>query len=75
VTKLLTDADIFLLDWMFQHYNSVDIRMSRDRNDVVGNEQWSVSAFDKTKLWCTGSGLTISDAIRNLISRINEVEK
>ena len=72
---LLTDADMSLLDWMFQHYNSVDIRMSRDRYDEIGHEQWFVSAWDCTKIWRTSSGLTISDAIKNLISRINEVEK
>ena len=71
---LLTDADLSLLDWMFQHYNSVDIRMSRDPHDEIGHEQWFVSAWDNTKMWRTSSGLTISDAIKNLISRINEVE-
>tara|TARA_B100000949_G_C14182453_1_gene408076 strand:+ start:588 stop:833 length:246 start_codon:yes stop_codon:yes gene_type:complete len=72
---MLTDADISLLDWMFQHYSSVNIRMGRDRNDTVSNEQWSVSAFDSTKTWRTSSGPTLSDAIKNLIVRIYEVEK
>ena len=60
---------------MFQHYYSVDIRMSRDRHDTVGgNEQWSASTWDNTKTWRTGTGITLSDAIKSLISRINEVE-
>ena len=75
---LLTDADFSLLDWMFQHYSSVDIRMSRDRQDhdegSVGGEQWSASTWDNTKTWRTGTGVTLSDAIKSLISRINEVE-
>jgi len=71
---LLTDADMSLLNWMFQHYNAVDIRMSRDRQDTAGNEQWLASTWDNTKTWCTGSGITLSDAIKNLIYRINEVE-
>ena len=72
---LLTDADFSLLDWMFQHYNSVDIHMSRDRNDTVGgNEQWQASTWDKTKTWRTGTGVTLSDAIKSLIARIYEVE-
>ena len=72
---ILTDADISLLDWMFQHYSSVSIRMSRDRNDSISNEQWSVSTFDNTKTWRTDNGLTLSDAIKNLIARIHKVEK
>jgi len=76
---LLTDADCSLLDWMFQHYSSVDIRMSRDRQDmeegVIGGEQWQASTWDRTKTWRTGTGVTLSDAIKNLIARINEVEK
>ena len=76
---LLTDADCSLLDWMFQHYSSVDIKMSRDRRDmeegVIGGEQWQASTWDKTKTWRTGCGITLSDAIKNLIARINEVEK
>ena len=76
---LLTDADCSLLDWMFQHYSSVDIRMSRDRWDmeegIVGGEQWQASTWDRTKTWRTGTGVTLSDAIKNLIARINEVEK
>jgi len=71
---LLTDEDFSLLDWMFQHYYAVDIRMSRDRNDIVGHEQWAVSTWDSTKTWRIGTGITLSDAIKNLISRINEVE-
>ena len=71
---LLTDADFSLLDWMFQHYYSVNISMSRDRNDTVGAEQWSASTWDRTKTWRTGSGVTLSDAIKSLIARIHEVE-
>ena len=75
---LLTDADFSLLDWMFQHYSSVDIHMSRDRHDmeegIVGGEQWQASTWDRTKTWRTGTGVTLSDAIKSLISRINEVE-
>ena len=59
---------------MFQHYNSVDIRMCRDWNDVIGDEQWAVSTFDSTRTWRTGSGITLSDAIKNLIARIAGVE-
>ena len=72
--NLLTDADCSLLDWLFQHYTSVDIRMSRDRNDEVGNEQWCVSTWDRTRTWRTGTALTLSDAIKSLIARIYEVE-
>ena len=72
--NLLTDADCSLLDWLFQHYTSVDIRMSRDRHDEVGNEQWCVSTWDQTRTWRTGTGLTLSDAVRNLIARIAGVE-
>ena len=75
---LLTDADFSLLDWMFQHYNSVDIKMSRDRHDmeegILGAEQWQASTWDKTKTWRTGTGVTLSDAIKSLIARIREVE-
>ena len=71
---LLSDADFSLLDWVFQHYYAVDIRMSRDRNDTVGNEQWAASTWDNSKTWRTGTGITLADAIKSLISRINEVE-
>lgn len=71
---LLTDADFSLLDWMFQHYHSVDVRMGRDRNDEIGMEQWQVSTWDRTRTWRTGTGLTLSDAIKSLIARIYEVE-
>ena len=71
---LITDTDMSLLGWMFQHYNAVDIRMSRDVQDGVGHEQWTASTFDTTRTWCTGGGKTLSDAIKNLISRINKVE-
>lgn len=71
---MLSDADVLLLNWMFQQYNSVDVRMCRDWNDEIGNEQWAVSTFDSTRTWRTGSGLTLSDAIKNLIARIAGVE-
>ena len=73
--KLLTSKDKSLLEWMFQHYNSVDIRMSRDRSDSIGHEQWQVSTWDSTRTWRTGTGVTLSDAVKNLIARIHEVEK
>ena len=71
---MLSDADVLLLNWVFQQYNSVDVRMSRDRNDGVGSEQWCVSTWDQTRTWRTGTGLTLSDAVRNLIARIAGVE-
>lgn len=70
----LTSSDTSLLNWIFQHYHSVNISMSRDHRDEVGGEQWSVSTFGRTKTWCTGTGLSLSDAVKNLISRINKVE-
>ena len=72
----MTEEDIQFLKWAYMHYNALDLMMSRERGADPGTEeQWSARAYNKHKLWCVGQGTSMTDAIKDLISRIDHTEK
>ena len=59
------------LNSLYYNFASFDIKLGRDPK-VIEGEQWQINAPNKTKLWLTGGGTTVTEAYNSLMKRMAE---
>ena len=68
---IFKNNDLECLNSLYYNFASFDVKLGRDSRDLIG-EQWQISAPNKSKLWVTGQGMTVTEAYNNLMARMSE---
>ena len=68
---LFSKDDLDCLNSLYYNFASFDIKLGRDPK-VIEGEQWQINAPNKTKLWLTGGGTTVTEAYNSLMKRMAE---
>ena len=68
---IFSKDDLDCLNSLYYNFASFDIKLGRDPK-VIEGEQCQINAPNKTKLWLTGGGTTVTEAYNSLMKRMAE---